>query len=138
MNFWQVIGKYIADSWEMLIGRSGGPFALRFILQPVMATIFAVRAGPSRCHAPAARPTCGRLSKRTSSTNRRRLLRDGWKDIGKIFTIAIILDVSTRWPNFTGSTHPGLDHCVRAGACSLSRLPEPHESHRIVHEHVHQ
>jgi precorrin-2 methylase len=29
MDFFHVIGKYFADSWDMLIGRSGGPLALR-------------------------------------------------------------------------------------------------------------
>src|SRR5262249_24955113 len=92
MGFWDVIGKYIADSWDMLIGRSGGPFALRFILQPTMATIFAIRAGLR--DAKAGRPPyLWSVSKAEDKYDRRALMRDGWKDIGKVFTIAIILDV---------------------------------------------
>jgi len=92
MDFWHVIGKYLADSWDMLIGRSGGPFALRFVLQPVMAIIFAIRAGLR--DAKAGRPPyVWSVSKADDVYDRRALLREGWKDIGKIFTIAIILDV---------------------------------------------
>jgi len=92
MGFWDVIAKYIADSWDMLIGRSGGPFALRFILQPTMAIIFAIRAGLR--DAKAGRPPYfWAVSKAEDKYDRRALMRDGWKDIGKVFTIAIILDV---------------------------------------------
>ena len=35
----------IARFWPDLVGRLSGPMAFRFILQPAMATLFAIRAG---------------------------------------------------------------------------------------------
>jgi uncharacterized membrane protein len=37
--------EFFARVWEMLNGRADGPFTLRLILQPTVATIFAIRAG---------------------------------------------------------------------------------------------
>jgi hypothetical protein len=55
-------------------------------------SIFAIRAGLR--DAKAGRPPyVWSVSKADDVYDRRALLRDGWKDIGKIFTIAIILDV---------------------------------------------
>ena len=92
MEFWHVIGKYIADSWDMLIGRSGGPFALRFIMQPVMATILGIRAGrkDARHNKP---PYFWSIFKAGGMYDRRAILRDGWGDVWKAFAVAIGLDV---------------------------------------------
>ena len=92
MDFWHVIGKYIADSWDMLIGRSGGPFALRFIMQPVMATLLGIRAGrkDARQGKP---PYFWSIFKAGEVYDRRAILRDGWSDVWKAFSIAIALDV---------------------------------------------
>lgn len=92
MEFWQVIGKYIADSWDMLIGRSGGPFALRFIMQPVMAMILGIRAG--RKDARQNKPLYfWSIFEAGDKYDRRAILRDGWGDMSKAFSIAIGLDV---------------------------------------------
>lgn len=92
MDFFHVIGKYFADSWDMLIGRSGGPLALRFIMQPIVASLLGIRAG--RVDARRGRPpyfwallTTGDLH------DRRALLRDGWSDMGRMLSIAVALDV---------------------------------------------
>ena len=37
--------------WEMLIGREHGPLAFRIIIQPLVATFLAVRAGLRDAHA---------------------------------------------------------------------------------------
>ena len=92
MGFFEVIGQHIADSWNMLIGRSGGPMALRFILQPIVASLLGIRAG--RADARHGRPPYfWSIFKAGDEYDRRALLRDGWSDVGKMFSIAIALDV---------------------------------------------
>jgi len=62
----------------------------RLILQPLMAIIFAVRSGLK--DAREGRPAYF-WSLFTDSVNRRDMLRDGWKSVGKVFVIAIIIDL---------------------------------------------
>jgi hypothetical protein len=92
MDFFHVIGKYLADSWDMLIGRSGGPFALRFIMQPVVATLLGIRAGrqDARRGWP---PYFWSIFKADDIHDRRAIMRDGWSDVWKAFSIAVALDV---------------------------------------------
>lgn len=94
MDFFHVIGQYIADSWHMLIGgdRAAGPFHLRLILQPVIATILGIRAGrrDARAGHP---PYFWSVATAGDRTDRQALIRHGWSDIGKVFSIAIALDV---------------------------------------------
>ena len=82
-----------------LISRTAGPLKFRFVLQPLMAIFLAIRDGlkDSRegkspffwdfCFNPAVRE---------------RLLRDGWKSVGKVFILAFVLDcayqvIEVRW-----------------------------------------
>lgn len=90
MDFFQIIGDYLADSWEMMTGRSAGPFKLRLILQPTVATILGIRAGLA--DARAGRPPYF-WSILQPDADRRALLRTGWSDVKKVFIIAIVLDV---------------------------------------------
>lgn len=72
-----------------LLGRLDGPMHMRLILQPLMASILAIRAGirDAREGNPAY------LSEiLTNPSARKRLLQHGWKDFGKIFIAAFILD----------------------------------------------
>jgi len=74
---------------DELLGRASGPMHLRLIMQPLMATFFAIRAGlrdaregqPAFLWAYINQPDA-----------RRRLVGSAWKDIGKVFVIAILLD----------------------------------------------
>jgi hypothetical protein len=92
MGFLHVIGQYIADSWDMIVGRSGGMFHLRFIMQPVVASILGIRAG--RRDARHGRPPYfWSVLKAGDAYDRHALLRDGWKDMGRMFSIAVALDV---------------------------------------------
>jgi hypothetical protein len=76
--------------WDELIGRADGPLTLRLILQPVMAAIFAIRSG-IRDGREGRPPYLATLLK--DPEHRGRLVREGWKDVGKIFAIAMALDV---------------------------------------------
>ena len=79
-----------ARIWDMLIGRIDGPLTFRLIFQPTVAAILASRAGLKDARE-------GRApylwSVFTNRAHRRDLLREGWKDIGKVFIIAVVLDV---------------------------------------------
>lgn len=85
--------------WENLIGRTDGPLTLRLFLQPTMATLLAIRAGlkDAREGQP---PYLWTIF--TNPTHRRDLLQQGWKDVGKVFVMATILDaiyqfITVRW-----------------------------------------
>jgi hypothetical protein len=75
--------------WEHLGGRVGGPLTLRLILQPLVATFLAVRAGLEDGRA--GRPPYG-WAVATDPEHRRELLREGWKAVGKVFVLAVVLD----------------------------------------------
>ena len=76
--------------WTNLVGWIEGPMKFRLILQPLVACILAIRAGlrDARENKP---PFFWALA--FNPENRRDLLRQGWKDIGKVFIAAVILDV---------------------------------------------
>lgn len=82
------------DIWLRLIENLGerisGPMKFRIFLQPLMAVIFAVRSGlkDAREGGP---PYFWALV--TDPAHRRDMLRDGWKDVGKVFVLALVLDV---------------------------------------------
>ena len=40
-----VSGEVLARIWQNMLDRPGGPFVFRFVLQPIMATIAALRDG---------------------------------------------------------------------------------------------
>ena len=75
--------------WEHLIGRGGGPLTFRGIVQPTIAVIFAIRDGLK--DARAGRPPYF-YSLLTRPTERRQLLKDGWKSVGLVFVSAIVID----------------------------------------------
>ncbi len=79
-----------ARMWQEIIARPDGPLAMRFYLQPLMATLFAVRDGIH--DAQAGRPPYF-WSLFTDPAHRAEWLRDGWRSVGKIFILAIVLDV---------------------------------------------
>ena len=79
-----------ARLYDAVTSRLHGPMKFRFILQPLMAAIFAVRAG--RADARAGRPPF-LWHVFTNATNRASLLKEGWKDVAKVFTIAVIMDL---------------------------------------------
>jgi hypothetical protein len=80
---------YLVRWWQEIVGRGGGPLKMRFIIQPLMATILAVRAGLK--DAREGRPPYF-WSLWTDPHHRQEMMQNGWKDIGKVFILAMILD----------------------------------------------
>jgi len=75
---------------ENLIGRFDGPLTFRLILQPIMAVALAFRAGLS--DAREGRPAYF-WAVFDSPGRRRELLLDAWRDVRKVFLLAVVLDV---------------------------------------------
>lgn len=77
-----------------LSSRVGGPMTFRIILQPLMATLLAVRAGlrDSREGRP---PYFWTIL--TDPTQRGALVREGWKAVARVFVLAIVMDVIYQW-----------------------------------------
>lgn len=75
---------------ENLGDRVTGPMKFRLLLQPVMAVIFAVLSGlkDARTGKP---PYFWALI--TDPSHRREMVRDGWRSVGKVFVLALVLDV---------------------------------------------
>jgi hypothetical protein len=76
--------------FDNLIDRVSGPMKFRLILQPLMAIIFAVRSGLK--DAKEGKPAYF-WALFTQPEHRRDMFRDGWKSVGKVFVIAIIIDL---------------------------------------------
>jgi len=81
-----VFGNYISD----FIGRFDGPLHFRLIVQPLVATLLAVRDGSRDAREGRSAYAWTLL---TDASQRRYLLADGWKGISRIFVIAYALDV---------------------------------------------
>jgi hypothetical protein len=75
---------------EDLFARLDGPLHFRFIVQPLMATTFAVIDGVKDAKAGKPAYFWALLS---IPEHRKELAKEGWKSVGKIFILAIILDV---------------------------------------------
>ena len=76
--------------WNDLFGRLTGPLTLRLYLQPAMAMLFALRDGVKDARAGRSAYLWTVFS---HPEERRRQLAEGWKAIGKVFILAILLDV---------------------------------------------
>ncbi len=84
---------------ENLVGRVSGPMKFRLILQPLTAAVFAVRSGLKDAREERPPFFWGIF---THPDQRLDMLRDGWKSVGKVFVIAIVIDlveqfIVSRW-----------------------------------------
>ena len=82
-DFWTRIATNLAD-------RVSGPMKFRLILQPIMASVFAVIAGlrDARLGKP---PYLWSLL--NDRAHRLKILQDAWKSVGRVFVLALALDV---------------------------------------------
>ena len=84
----------MGDAWtrvvENLIGRVTGPMKFRLLFQPIMASLFAIRAG--LMDAKAGKPAYF-WALFTNPSHRAEMLKSGWKSVGKVFVLALVLDV---------------------------------------------
>jgi hypothetical protein len=88
---------------ENLFARLDGPLHFRFIFQPLMASIFAVIDGVK--DAKTGRPAYF-WTLLFNPGHRKELVKEGWKSVGKIFILAIFLDVVYQW-KVHSTVYPG-------------------------------
>jgi hypothetical protein len=62
----------------------------RLVLQPAMAAFFAIRSGLADARTGKPPYFWGLLS---DPAERKRMLKDGWKSVGRVFILAFVLDV---------------------------------------------
>jgi hypothetical protein len=73
-----------------MIERVSGPMNLRLLIQPLMASIFAIISGLKDAEDRRPAYFWGIF---THPSERRQMIQDGWKSIGNVFVIAMVLDV---------------------------------------------
>ena len=85
------MNDFFSHAIEQLVGRRSGPLHFRFIVQPVMAAVLAVRAGLR--DAATNEPPYLSVALRDPSRRRERI-NSGWQDIGMVFIVALAMDVT--------------------------------------------
>jgi hypothetical protein len=82
------------DVWTRLLedmaSRVTGPMKFRLVLQPLMAAIFAIHSGLADARNNKVAYFWGLFS---DPAHRAEMLKDGWTSVGKVFMLALILDV---------------------------------------------
>jgi len=94
----------IARISHNLVERVTGPMHFRLLLQPGMATFFAIRDGlkdARECRPPYFWGVF------TDKGERESMLKNGWKSIGKVFILAIVLDVVYQLIEHRWTVYPG-------------------------------
>jgi hypothetical protein len=81
----------LARMSENLIARVSGPMKFRLILQPIMASVLAILAGLK--DAKAGKPPYF-WAMMTDPIHRADMIRDGWKRVGRVFFLALVLDIA--------------------------------------------
>jgi hypothetical protein len=83
------MGEYLGFV-DGLLARLHGPMAFRFVLQPLMASLLAIRDG--RWDAREGRPPFA-LALLTGAGGRRSMLLDAWRSIGSVMIVAALVDI---------------------------------------------
>jgi hypothetical protein len=94
----------IARVTENLIARVTGPMKFRLLLQPGMAIFFAIREGLKDAQGGKPPYFWGCL---TDRGERKAMLKEGWKSIGKVFTLAVVLDIVYQLIEHRWQVYPG-------------------------------
>lgn len=82
---------HLARALENLAHRAHGPMKMRFVFQPITASILAARAGLR--DAREGRPPY-LWSVLTDAEHRRALVREGWKDVARLLAFITLLDLA--------------------------------------------
>ena len=82
-NMWIRVGS-------QLLARVSGPMKFRLVLQPLMASFYAIRGGLADARAGKSPYFWCLIS---DPAQRVHMIKDGWKSIGKVFILALALDV---------------------------------------------
>jgi len=80
----------ITRFWSEIAARPNGPMAIRLFLQPIMASIFAIRDG---WHDAEQGKPAYFWALFTNPAARADLMRDGWKGVRRVFFFAVVMDL---------------------------------------------
>jgi hypothetical protein len=83
------VADAIGRGWDNFLARPSGPLNIRFLIQPTVAIVMAVRAGIE--DARLARPAF-LWTALTDPRQRWRSVQSGWRDVRNVFLIAAALD----------------------------------------------
>ncbi len=81
---------FLAQLYDGVVERLHGPMKFRLVIQPLVAAIFAVRAGLA--DARAGRPPFF-FALFTDAPHRRAMLKDAFKNVAKVFIMAMVMDL---------------------------------------------
>lgn len=81
---------FVIRFFENLGLKLDGPMKFRFILQPLMSFIFAFKAGLRDSKTGQVPYLWGLFFRKDE---RKDLVKEGWKDVGKVFVIALAMDI---------------------------------------------
>jgi hypothetical protein len=86
--------QWLTHGIDQLFGRAGGPLNFRLVVMPTVVTSLALRAHFRDVRQ--GRPTAfGAFV--MDRAKRQRLFRSALKDVGRVFVVAIVLDVTYQW-----------------------------------------
>jgi hypothetical protein len=83
------IQEILSRFWDQLIARPSGPLAFRLVLQPIMATILAIRDGLRDAREGRPLYTWTIL---TDPAHRASFLREGLKKVSRVIIFALVMD----------------------------------------------
>jgi len=82
------------DIWprlgHQLLARISGPMKFRLVLQPLLASFFAIRSGLTDARAGKPPYLWALISQ---PGQRLEMIKDGWKSVGRVFILALALDI---------------------------------------------
>ena len=82
--------EFFSRIWNDMVARIGGPMKFRIILQPLVSLYFAYKAGKRDAKTGSVPFFWGLIF---NTGDRKSLAVQGWKDVGKVFIVAIVIDI---------------------------------------------
>jgi len=80
----------LTRAWSQLSGRLENPLSFRFVLQPCMAAILALKSGIDDAH----RRRGFLWTLFADPAGRRALTQSSWHDVGRVFALACVIDIA--------------------------------------------
>ena len=80
----------VQEFGSQLMGRLHGPFSFRFVLQPLMASIYAIRVGVKDAREGKPAYFWSILS---HPAGRRELLSEGWHHVSRVILLGVVMEV---------------------------------------------
>jgi hypothetical protein len=87
-----LMGDTLLRFWADLVARIDGPMSFRVVLQPMVAIALGIRAGI--VDARTGKPLYFFALLTSGVADRRRQLRQGWRDVARVFVLALIMDAA--------------------------------------------